>query len=217
MKMAKKLVAIALAGVMALTVLTGCGDSVSNKKIVDALNDMAKIDDNGITFTEKSELNAKAKALADAIKKDVESGKTTVLTEEGGAEGSEGEEKPATSTEITKVLPATANTFMWVTIVETKNMSTSAQAHKIYANLVDEDNALNAKFVPDDKVAASAREIGFANITVNGKSGRLVIATAAAEDTKSEKPSEPTEPTEPSEPTEPTEPTVPVTPVEPIE
>ena len=40
MKMAKKFLAVALAGVLALSVLTGCGASVKSKDIADALTKM---------------------------------------------------------------------------------------------------------------------------------------------------------------------------------
>lgn len=40
MKFLKKLLAIALAGVLALTMLTGCAQSVNEKQLVDALNDL---------------------------------------------------------------------------------------------------------------------------------------------------------------------------------
>ncbi len=40
MKMAKKFLAVALAGVLALSVLTGCGNSVKSKDIADSLNKM---------------------------------------------------------------------------------------------------------------------------------------------------------------------------------
>lgn len=40
MKMFKKLMAVALAGVMALTVLTGCAGTINKKEYVNALNDM---------------------------------------------------------------------------------------------------------------------------------------------------------------------------------
>ena len=40
MKMAKKFLAVALAGVLALSVLTGCGDSVKSKDVADALTKM---------------------------------------------------------------------------------------------------------------------------------------------------------------------------------
>ena len=42
MKMFKKLMAVALAGVLALTVLTGCGSSVDRKEFVRYLNDNVK-------------------------------------------------------------------------------------------------------------------------------------------------------------------------------
>ena len=42
MKMFKKLMAVALAGVLALTVLTGCGSSVNRKEFVRYLNDNSK-------------------------------------------------------------------------------------------------------------------------------------------------------------------------------
>lgn len=40
MKFLKKLLAITLAGVLALTMLTGCAQSVNEKQLVDALNDL---------------------------------------------------------------------------------------------------------------------------------------------------------------------------------
>lgn len=40
MKLLKKLLAVTLAGVLALTMLTGCGQSVNEKQLVDALNDL---------------------------------------------------------------------------------------------------------------------------------------------------------------------------------
>ena len=45
MKMFKKLMAVALAGVMALTVLTGCAGTINKKEYFNVLSDMAKMDD----------------------------------------------------------------------------------------------------------------------------------------------------------------------------
>ena len=42
MKMAKKLLAVVLAGVLALSVLTGCGGAVSAKTIAEAMSDVSK-------------------------------------------------------------------------------------------------------------------------------------------------------------------------------
>ena len=43
MKLFKKVLAAALAGVLALSVLTGCNNSAATVTMVDALNDWAKV------------------------------------------------------------------------------------------------------------------------------------------------------------------------------
>lgn len=60
MKMAKKFLAVALAGVLALSVLTGCGDSVKSKDIADSLTKMGvKVEqDDGVDKTAKETLKA---------------------------------------------------------------------------------------------------------------------------------------------------------------
>ena len=60
MKMAKKFLAVALAGVLALSVLTGCGASVKSKDIADALTKMGvKVEqDDGVDKTAKETLKA---------------------------------------------------------------------------------------------------------------------------------------------------------------
>lgn len=78
MKMAKKFLAVALAGVLALSVLTGCGNSVKSKDIADALNKMGfkvqnidiKVEqDDGVDKIAKETLNA-IEAIIDASAKD---------------------------------------------------------------------------------------------------------------------------------------------------
>lgn len=60
MKMAKKFLAVALAGVLALSVLTGCGASVKSKDIADSLTKMGvKVEqDDGVDATAKETLKA---------------------------------------------------------------------------------------------------------------------------------------------------------------
>ena len=60
MKMAKKFLAVALAGVLALSVLTGCGKSVKSKDIADSLTKMGvKVEqDDGVDATAKETLKA---------------------------------------------------------------------------------------------------------------------------------------------------------------
>ena len=60
MKMAKKFLAVALVGVLALSVLTGCGNSVKSKDIADSLTKMGvKVEqDDGVDKTAKETLKA---------------------------------------------------------------------------------------------------------------------------------------------------------------
>lgn len=55
MKLFKKVLAAALAGVLALSVLTGCNNSAATVTMVDALNDWSKFYGEGITFEKGNE------------------------------------------------------------------------------------------------------------------------------------------------------------------
>lgn len=78
MKMFKKLMAVVLAGVMALAVLTGCGSALNEKEMIRILNDELKMTsdtsvkeykaDNGVTAKAK----AVAKIVAEKAKKEAD-------------------------------------------------------------------------------------------------------------------------------------------------
>ena len=61
MKMAKKFLAVALAGVLALSVLTGCGASVKSKDVADSLTKM------GIKVEQSKDVDKTAKSTLTAI------------------------------------------------------------------------------------------------------------------------------------------------------
>ena len=61
MKMAKKFLAVALAGVLALSVLTGCGKSVKSKDVADALTKM------GVKVEQSKDMDKTAKSTLTAI------------------------------------------------------------------------------------------------------------------------------------------------------
>ena len=83
MKVFKKLMAVALAGVMALAVLTGCGAALNEREIINILNDAAKspmaksaMAGKGVTAdvtfkAADSELNGKAKAVAGIVEENI--------------------------------------------------------------------------------------------------------------------------------------------------
>ena len=83
MKMAKKFLAVALAGVLALSVLTGCANSVKSKDIADSLTKMGvKVEqDDGVDKTAKETLKAIeaiVNAPANAAKADDDTSKITL-------------------------------------------------------------------------------------------------------------------------------------------
>ena len=68
MKLFKKVLAAALAGVLALSVLTGCNNSAATVTMVDALNDWSKVYGEGITFEKGDEaLQAQVNALVEIV------------------------------------------------------------------------------------------------------------------------------------------------------
>ena len=73
MKLFKKVLAAALAGVLALSVLTGCNNSAATVTMVDALNDWSKVYGEGTTFEKGNEdlqnqVNALVKIVDEAGK-----------------------------------------------------------------------------------------------------------------------------------------------------
>ena len=83
MKMAKKFLAVALAGVLALSVLTGCGNSVKSKDIADSLTKMGvKVEqDDGVDKAAEETLaaiEAIVNAPANAALKDDDANKITL-------------------------------------------------------------------------------------------------------------------------------------------
>lgn len=73
MKLFKKVLAAALAGVLALSVMTGCNNSAATVTMVDALNDWSKVYGEGVTFEKGNEdlqnqVNALVKIVDEAGK-----------------------------------------------------------------------------------------------------------------------------------------------------
>ena len=68
MKLFKKVLAVALAGVLALSVLTGCNNSAATVTMVDALNDWSKVYGEGVTFEKGNEdLQNQVNALVEIV------------------------------------------------------------------------------------------------------------------------------------------------------
>ena len=172
MKMAKKFLAVALAGVLALSVLTGCGDSANTKSIAEAMSDMVKVAD--ITVKEKSELNTKAQAIVEALAE--AEAEPVALAEDDTEETEEIEAKI-----MTIMGDSYKDQFVWISVTETKGYNTTAQASNLLHGMVqinpseDEDEGKG-------KQPADTWYIGTTTVTKDGKTYRFAVITAAVKD-----------------------------------
>lgn len=172
MKMAKKLLAVVLAGVLALSLLTGCGgagsakaiaEAMSDKTIAEAMSDVSK--DEGFVYEADPELNEKARQIAEMIRtkgKGNDSGKKTdIYGEIMGIMGREYDNK-----------------YVWIAETTTKGCDVMTQASNLLED-VDIDSNINSK-VANGKSPANVRYIGTVPITVNGVDCLFAVITADA-------------------------------------
>jgi len=144
MKM-KKLLAVVLTGVMAMSVLTGCAD-IKTRQIADQLEGMLKSVNTKATVSATNDAEDLAKKAAKAVQKDdVDFGGSDAVVV--GAD--ESESTPAKKTEkaaITEALKLseTKDKYVWVLRFDTKNLKNADQAKKIFDKVKSIDNALNA-------------------------------------------------------------------------
>lgn len=172
MKMAKKLLAVILAGVLALSVLTGCGDAVSTKAIAEAMSDktiaeaMSDVSkDDGFVYEADPKLNEKARQIAEMIR-----------TKE---EGNDSENKNNIYDEIMAIMGHDYdNKYVWIAVTATEGCDMRKQAENLLED-VDIDSNINGA-VADDTSPANVRSIGTAPITVNGVDYLFAVITADA-------------------------------------
>lgn len=162
MKMAKKLLAVVLAGVLAVSMLTGCGDAVSTKAIAEAMSDASK--DEGFVYEADPELNEKARQIAEIIRtkgKGNDSGKKTDIYGE-----------------IMKIMDREYdNKYVWIAETTTKGCDVMTQASNLLEG-VDIDSNINSEVAKGSP--AKDRSIGTAPITMNGVDYLFAVITADA-------------------------------------
>lgn len=174
MKMFKKLMAIALAGVMALAVLTGCGSTLNEKELIKQMNDQLTISSMSNSsykgfkeFKADKEMDAKAETIA---KKVAEKAKTqaeidTVLA----------------SAEMKEIVLGKDDTNVYM-ISYVKSVSFGSKYYKTNKDMVDlgviENNATRYY----DSTALVGREtkdavvgVGFADATVGDSVYTIVV------------------------------------------
>ena len=172
MKMARKLLAVVLAGVLAVSLLTGCGDAVSTKAIAEAMSDKSIAEamsdvskDEGFVYEADPELNEKAGLIAEMIRR-----------KEGG-------DDPGTEPNIYgKIMGIMgedyAGKYVWIAATTTKGNDVMTQASNLLED-VDIDSNINGA-VPNGTSPAAVRSIGTAPVTLNGVDYRFAVITADA-------------------------------------
>ena len=172
MKMAKKLLAVVLAGVLAVSLLTGCGGAVSTKAIAEAMSDktiaeaMSDVSkDEGFVYEVDPKLNEKARLIA-------------AITVEGEKGNSSGNETDIYGKIMNIMGSDYDNKYVWIAATTTKGNNVTTQASNLLED-VDIDSNINSK-VAKGKSPANVRSIGTAPITVNGVDYLFAVIIADA-------------------------------------
>ena len=143
MKMAKKLLAVVLTGVMAVSMLTGCA-SISSRRVADELEDMLKI--------------ANDKATVKAVDDDLANKAAKVAKDENNALKNDATLKAAVKTELTKDNKL-GDSYIWVACFATKDVNKTVKAQNIAKAMMTTDDQ-GAKIATDKAINSTDVKIG---------------------------------------------------------
>ena len=149
MKMAKKLLAVVLAGVMAVSMLTGCA-SISSRRVADELEGMLKA--------------ANDKATVKAVDDDLANKAVKVAKTEQGALKADAALKADVKTELAKDKKL-GDSHVWFACFATKDVNKTVKAQKIAKALIGENGKID-----------TAKAINSADVKVGDKSGAAIKA-----------------------------------------
>ena len=180
MKMFKKLMAIALAGVMALAVLTGCGTSLNEKEIIKQMNDGLKLSaaygtayDGYKEFKADKEMGAKAETIA---KKVAEKAKTQAEIE-----------TVLKSDDVKNILVGKDDTNLYK-VSYVKSVSYGSKYYQTNKDMLDLNMIHKNAKLHYDSTALMGREVknavvgvGFADATVDGSVYTIVVQKVPTE------------------------------------
>ena len=173
MKMAKKFLAVALAGVLALSVLTGCANGVKSKDVADSLTKM------GIKVEQSKDVDKTAKETLKAIEAIINSETNTgddKITLENAVEKTNG--KVIKNTGVVTAAD-TANAVKKALGIDTNMANVGKQVRVALVEIKNakKDASLQAAFVKDVLFQAQAAELGSNNDKVVAETGKLGTAT----------------------------------------
>lgn len=184
MKMFKKLMAVALAGVMALVVLTGCGSSVNEKEIIAMMNDIVKtpfaqsalkaahVEKEIVIKAADEDVKQKTIAVAELIEKDVKEKDTIDSIIE------------SKHNDILKAVCGENDKNGYIVSYATKvkydsklfnTMADGLNLAEIFTNAMDRSELKCGVAIPQGYEATGTALVGFKDVSVNGKTYTVVV------------------------------------------
>ena len=175
MKMAKKFLAVALAGVLALSVLTGCANGVKSKDVADSLTKM------GIKVEQSKDVDKTAKSTLTAIEAIINSETNTgddKITLENAVEKTNGKViKENNFVGSVDNVKKALGVFATGSDAEKANVGKQIRVALVEIKNAKKDASLQAAFVKDVLFQAQAAELGTKNDKVVAETGKLGTAT----------------------------------------
>ena len=176
MKMAKKLLAVVLAGVMAVSMLTGCA-SISSRRVADELEGMLKA--------------ANDKATVKAIDDDLANKAAKVAKDNSGALKVETTLKADVKTELTKNNKL-GDSYIWIACFATKDVNKTVKAQNVAkaligTNGIDTTKAINSTDVKvgtmsgNELKAGNKFELSMKDFKVGDTDYVMVVVTCKAQ------------------------------------
>ena len=141
MKMAKKLLAVVLTGVMAVSMLTGCA-GISSRRVADELQGMLK------AVNDKATVKAVDDDLANKAAKAAKQDNKDALKEDAAL-------KAAVKTELTKGNKL-GDSYIWIAYFATKDVNKTVKAQNVAKALIDTNGNIDtSKAINSDDVKVS--------------------------------------------------------------
>ena len=175
MKMAKKLLAVVLAGVMAVSMLTGCA-SISSRRVADELEGMLKA--------------VNDKATVKAVGDDLANNAAKVAKDNSGALKAETTLQSDVKTELTKNNKL-GDSYIWIAYFATKDVNKTVKAQNIAkaligTNGIDTSKAINSTDVKvgtmsgNELKAGNKFELSMKDFKVGDTDYVMVVVTCKA-------------------------------------
>ena len=179
MKMAKKFLAVALAGVLALSVLTGCANGVKSKDVADSLTKMGiKVEQSkDVDKTAKSTLTA-IEAIVDASAKDQTVAAENKITLDNAVVAADGKViKTNTITDNTaNAVQKALGVYTAGSATEKANDGKQVRVALVKTENAKKDASLQAAFVKEGLVQAKAATVDASKQKI-AETGKLGTAT----------------------------------------